>query len=536
IVKGLKEDAKITYFDQGTHFERAKDQLDLYANLSHKVHIDYVDVDKKPQLAREAGIKNYGTTVVQIGAKREEAKSTSEEDITGAFIRALKNNARTVCFASGSGEHQIDDTDRTGYSRLRDLLTKEEYTPKSISLLQKAEVPADCTVLVVAGPTGDYQQPAVDAIKKYVEEGGRAFFLLDPPLKMGRSEIAYNDALASLLQNWGVTLQKDLILDLNPIGQLAGLGPQVALVTHYDRHAIVNDLKGSATGFPLVRSMEVKSTDKTTVEKLFDSSESSLATTKLNSPEVNPHDPKNKKGPLTIAVAGSYRTGEENSEGRFVVVGSSGWAANSRIGFNGNRDLALNPTNWLASFTAPLYWSNHRKSLTSAADSALDSPPKILTLQPADVTALSIRKKDGDSVVLSKNGSGQWQITAPRVLAADQDAVSSVLSTLSSLNSDRLVEDKAASFDQYGLAQPSIEVAITKKDGKTQKLLIGDDTPTSSGAYATLAGDTRVFTMASYNKSALLKNANDLRDKRLLIFDSDKVSSIELTDKKQTIA
>src|SRR5256885_10726926 len=36
-------------------------------------------VDKKPQLAREAGIKNYGTTVVQIGAKREEAKSTSEE-------------------------------------------------------------------------------------------------------------------------------------------------------------------------------------------------------------------------------------------------------------------------------------------------------------------------------------------------------------------------------------------------------------------------------------------------------------------------
>src|SRR5438132_4546404 len=189
----------------------------------------------------------------------------------------------------------------------------------------------------------------------------------------------------------------------------------------------------------------------------------------------------------------------------------------------------------LAALTGTLYWSNHRKSLTSAADSAVESPPKILTLQPADVTALSIRKKDGDSVVLSKNGSGQWKITAPRVLAADQDAVSSVLSTLSSLNSDRLVEDKAASFDQYGLAQPSIEVAITKKDGKTQKLLIGDDTPTSSGAYATLAGDTRVFTMASYNKSALLKNATDLRDKRLLIFDSNKVSSIELTAKKQTI-
>ncbi len=349
IVKSLKDDAKITYFDQGTRFERAKDQLDLYAKLSRRVHVDFVDVDKKPQLAREAGIKSYGTTMVQIGAKREEAKGTSEEDITGALIRALKNNARTVCFVSGSGEHQIDDTDRGGYSRLRDLLVKEEYNSKSISLLQKAEVPPDCMVLVVAGPTGDYQQPAVDAIKKYVEEGGRALLLLDPPLKMGRSEIADNDALAGLLQSWGITLDKDLILDLNPIGQLAGLGPQVALVTHYERHAIVNELKGSATGFPLVRSMDVKSTDKTTVEKLFGSSESSLATSKLNSPEVDPNDPKNKKGPLTIAASGSYRTGKENSEGRFVVVGSSAWAANSFIGFNGNRDLAMNVMNWLAS-------------------------------------------------------------------------------------------------------------------------------------------------------------------------------------------
>jgi len=349
IVKSLKDDAKITYFDQGTRFERAKDQLDLYAKLSRRVHVDFVDVDKKPQLAREAGIKSYGTTMVQIGAKREEAKGTSEEDITGALIRALKNNARTVCFVSGSGEHQIDDTDRGGYSRLRDLLVKEEYNSKSISLLQKAEVPPDCMVLVVAGPTGDYQQPAVDAIKKYVEEGGRALLLLDPPLKMARSEIADNDALASLLQSWGITLDKDLILDLNPIGQLAGLGPQVALVTHYERHAIVNELKGSATGFPLVRSLDVKSTDKTTVEKLFGSSESSLATSKLNSPEVDPNDPKNKKGPLTIAASGSYRTGKENSEGRFVVVGSSAWAANSFIGFNGNRDLAMNVMNWLAS-------------------------------------------------------------------------------------------------------------------------------------------------------------------------------------------
>jgi hypothetical protein len=190
----------------------------------------------------------------------------------------------------------------------------------------------------------------------------------------------------------------------------------------------------------------------------------------------------------------------------------------------------------LAALTGTLYWSSHHKSAEKSADSSLESSPKILTLQPADVSGMSIRKKGGDSVVLARNDAGQWQITAPAKLAADQDAVSSVLSTLASLSSDRLVEDKAINFEQYGLTQPSIAVEIVRKDKKVQQLLIGDDTPTGNGVYAAVAGDARVFTMASYHKNALDKSANDLRDKRLLPFDSDKVSGIELTAKKQTIA
>ena len=127
-----------------------------------------------------------------------------------------------------------------------------------MNLLQKAEVPSDCTVLVVAGPTGDYIQPEVDAIKKYVEGGGRALFMLDPPLKIGRKEISDNTALSDLLASWGVTADKDLLLDENPLSQLVGLGPEVPLVTTYDSHPIVNDLAGTATGFPLSRSLEIK--------------------------------------------------------------------------------------------------------------------------------------------------------------------------------------------------------------------------------------------------------------------------------------
>lgn len=349
VVKGLKQPATITYFDQSTKFDQARDQLDQYANLSPKVHVEYVDPDKKPELARAAGVKNYGTTVVAIGDRKEEAKSLSEEGITGAFIRDLKTSVRTICFVEGSGEHQIGDSDRNGYSRFKELLGQDDYQSKSINLLTKAEVPAECTVVVIAGPDADYQQPEVDAIKKYVEDGGRALIMLDPPLKMGHLEIADNEALNKVLEDWGVTPEKNLILDLNPIGQIAGLGPQVALVTSYDSHAIVDDMKRRATGFPLARSLDTKNGDKTTVQKLFSSSDSSLATSKLNSPAIDPGDPKNIKGPLLIGAAGAYNTGKQNSQGRFVVIGSSSWAANSFITFNGNRDLALNAINWLAS-------------------------------------------------------------------------------------------------------------------------------------------------------------------------------------------
>lgn len=349
IVKGLKQDANITYFNQTKEFREGKDLLDQYANLSHKVHVKYVDPDKNPEEARAAGIRNLGTAIVQVGAKHEEAKSMTEEGVTGAFIRDLKSTTRTVCFASGSGEHQIDDSNREGFSQFKELLGKDNYETKTVDLLQKAEVPSDCTALVVAGPTRNYEQPEVDAIKKYVEGGGRAFFMLSAPLHVGRFEIADNDGLTNLLASWGVSLDKDLVLDSNPVGQMVGLGPEVALVREYGSQPIVSEIKRTGTWFPLSRPLEIKNGDKTNVEKLFDSSRASVATANLNSARVDMNDPKNKIGPLTLGAAGTYNTGKQDNQGRFVVIGSGDWADNQYINLSGNSDLALNAVNWLSS-------------------------------------------------------------------------------------------------------------------------------------------------------------------------------------------
>ena len=349
IARDLKQDVTIQYFDKPSGMPAGKDLLERYAMLSPKIHIEYVDYMKKPQLARAANVTREGEAIVSNGVKMEEAKTFDEEGITGAMIRMLKGGARTVCVVSGSGEHRLEDTGAEGMSEFQTAVQKDNYKVKSVSLLEKAEVPADCTALVIAGPSGDYVQPQVDAIKKYVEGGGRALIMLDPPLKVGRREIGDNDALLNLLQSWGVTADKDLILDENPVNQLVGVGPETPLVTSYESHPIVNDLTGTATGFPISRSLQSKNGDKTTVTKLFSTSKNSFATTTLNAPEIRIDPNKDKQGPFTLAAAGTYNTGKENSQGRFVVVGNSRWAANNFIRFNGNRNLLLNMLNWLSS-------------------------------------------------------------------------------------------------------------------------------------------------------------------------------------------
>src|SRR5579863_917204 len=124
VVKGLNRDVTITYFDKTTEFGRARDLLDRYDNLSSKLHITYVDPDRKPQLAKAAGVRTYGTIFVDSGLRKEEAKSLTEEDVTGALIRSLKSGERNVCFDTGSGEHSLDDSGRSGYSSVKEALEK----------------------------------------------------------------------------------------------------------------------------------------------------------------------------------------------------------------------------------------------------------------------------------------------------------------------------------------------------------------------------------------------------------------------------
>jgi Domain of unknown function (DUF4340) len=189
----------------------------------------------------------------------------------------------------------------------------------------------------------------------------------------------------------------------------------------------------------------------------------------------------------------------------------------------------------LLALMGTLYWSDHRKPDENTAKASTDASPAILKLDSSAVTKLELKNKDAEPIVLDKNSSGAWQIDRPKPIPADQSTVSGAVSSLASLSSERLVEDKVSDEKQFGLDPPATEIDITEKDNKTQKLLMGDATPTGNALYAMLAGDPRLFTMPTYEKASIDKSLNDFRDKRLITIDSDKMSRIDLVRKNQEI-
>lgn len=181
----------------------------------------------------------------------------------------------------------------------------------------------------------------------------------------------------------------------------------------------------------------------------------------------------------------------------------------------------------MAGLAGVVLWSNKAEKAKEGKP-APDAPPSILTLKEADIRQLEIDPQGSDPTILKKDSGGKWQISAPRTLAADQGAVAGITSLATTLKSERVVDPNVKDLASYGLSPAVLTVKFAMADGKTSTLLIGDDTPAGSSVYAKLDGDPRLFTMNRGDKDTFNKKLNDLRDRRLMTFDRDKTSRLEL--------
>ncbi len=350
VLHDLHQPLQLIYFGHSISFAHAKRFLSRYQRQSNEVRLRFVDPDRHPELARQYKIRQYGTTAVALGGRQQLVTSLDEQDITNALIRVLKGGKKTVYFVLGEGERSPDNTGRSGYSVLKTAMTAENFTPKTLILAEHPSIPADCAVLVVAGPTHSMVKPEVQAIGHYLDQGGRVLFLVNIQ--------AQGPLLNYLSQTLNVALKPDVVADLSGVGRLFGASKLMPIVATYDPQPITNQMQDLATIFPFARTVGVgaATNSKATVTPLLETTPQSFAATDIANGEIRIDPRTDQHGPLTLGVAGTLPppTGAKNanSGGRFVVYGSPDIAANAFIGFGGNKDLVLNTFNWLSAQAA----------------------------------------------------------------------------------------------------------------------------------------------------------------------------------------
>ena len=190
----------------------------------------------------------------------------------------------------------------------------------------------------------------------------------------------------------------------------------------------------------------------------------------------------------------------------------------------------------LAALSGAVWWSKLHPEAAQSTDtsSPASTSVKLFDVPDAQIQSITLKRKDGSIVALSRKG-GKWAITQPQAYATDQDAVTSLASAFSPVTADNVVEDKTTDFAKYGLTTPSLTVDVQNKNGKANELLFGDDVPAGSLVYARLGAGPKVYAVSSSLKTSFDKSANDLRDKRLLAFDTNTLTRVELISGKSDV-
>lgn len=370
LVQSLDSPVKFLVFEKETDFDRFRTRLAEYQYQSkNKIDVEYIDPDKRPVQARENNVETYGTVVIKYKDRTERVMSDAEQDLTNGLIKVLTGKQKKVYFVQGHGEKDIADGERNGYKTITDAIGRDNYAVERLVLAQQQDVPADASVVVIAGPKNDLLAPEVEMLRRYLNKGGHVLVLLDPP----EDKQGPMTQIEALLKEWSIDAGNNVVVDVSGMGQLIGTDASVPVAATYGSHPITQGFN-VLTAFPMARSIGPASSASNgrVATTLIETSprswaETNIAQLKANGEVALDVDKGDKQGPVSIGVAvsgpaadtaagdtvakasnGQADEGAPKPEARMAVIGDSDFAANFALGIQGNRDLFVNTVNWLA--------------------------------------------------------------------------------------------------------------------------------------------------------------------------------------------
>jgi len=383
LLKETTSEVKIVVFYVGIPPKYLEDLLKGYERQSHGM-IKGEIIDPIVQLGYAAQFGNVISgkekkAIVSSGQERQDIDFTehalNEEQLTNAIIRVTRER-RKVYFLTGHGEYDIFDKGDKGLSALGELLESNNMGTKNVMVGIEGGIPEDCDVLIIAGPKNPLTEKETAILKAYLEKGGDALFLIEhmpvttPDKPLTEEEKLKNPTLNNILNEWGVEMGDDIVVDLNNhIGADVGCpatrnyAPYPAIVkgldyTFYVRpRSIVslNDRRETIRVAPLVVTTNSKSSwaekDKTLVVK-FDEG--------IDTP-----------GPVAIAyMVLEPKAENKSSDTRIIAFADTDFLSNVFIKQYSNAAMGLNVITWLSeleyqAFAGPKDIKVERLDLTS---------------------------------------------------------------------------------------------------------------------------------------------------------------------------
>src|SRR5438132_7507469 len=345
VLSKLDSPLQVMVFARETDFPQYQDKVKEYEYASKKISTEYIDPDKKPAIAKQNQVQQYGTIVFNYKGRTERVTNDAEQEITNGIIKVVSGQQRKVYFTQGHGEKETaSQSDRDSYSAIAAALGRENYTVDKLVIAQQGAVPDDAAVVVVAGPKTDFFPNEIDALKKYLDKAGKLLLMLDPP---DRADSPQATNLIALAHDWGIEVGNNVVVDVSGMGRLIGTDASVPVAASYPAHPITQRFT-FLTAFPLARSVTpvTGGVDNHIPQTFVETSPRSWAETDvkalLTTGQVSLDEAKgDKKGPVSIATAVSAPSGEPAKPGesadapkpetRVVVFGDSDFAANSGL-------------------------------------------------------------------------------------------------------------------------------------------------------------------------------------------------------------
>jgi ABC-type uncharacterized transport system involved in gliding motility auxiliary subunit len=360
----------------------AKDLLSQYADLNPKVSFQFVDPERDPLKAKEAGFRFSGNVLLTYDGRHQMADRPEEEVVTNTLRKILQPQRKQVYFLMGHGERDITKAGQGGFRVARQALENEGYEIKTLNLLAQAQVPKEAAVVIAVGPKKPLMANEISALKSYLQKNGRLLVLLEP----------FEDAgLKDFLAGYGVGLDNGVILDVNQVSQSLGVNAIMPLAVQYGPSPITRDFQNIVTIYPLARPLTLNretpgvallplaNTTSTSYEKM------GREWMKSGNLALNPDT--DRKGPFTLAAQAEIKPEAQKPEPKkapaqakkpagaedqafLVVFGDVDFVDNAYFNLFGNGDLFLNTVNFLASEAGQITVRAARKAqlltLTSA--------------------------------------------------------------------------------------------------------------------------------------------------------------------------